>query len=70
MYVDEITHMIPSWMYEGRPDLSDPHLVWDWVKYNIKKHSRKYSLNKNKQRRREEQQLNEQFQNAHLVFSE
>ena len=25
-------------------------------------------MNKNKQRRREEQQLNEQFQNAHLVF--
>ena len=68
VYVNEINRMIPTWIYEGRTDLSDPRSVWDWVKYNIKKHSRKYSMNKNKQRRREEQQLNEQFQNAHLVF--
>jgi len=68
VYVDEINHMIPTWIYEGRTDLSDPRSVWDWVKYNIKKHSRKYSVNKTKQRRREEQQVNEQLQNAHLVF--
>ena len=68
VYVDEINHMIPTWIYEGRTDLSDPRSVWDWVKYNIKKHSRKYSVNKIKRRRREEQQLNEQLQNAHLVF--
>ena len=68
MYVDEINHMVSTWMYEGRTDLSDPRSVWDWVKYNIKKHSRKYSVNKTNQKRREEQQLNEQFQNAHLVF--
>ena len=68
VYVDEINHMIPTWIYEGRTDLSDPRSVWDWVKYNIKKHSRKYSVNKIKQRRREEQQLNKQLQNAYLVF--
>ena len=68
VYVNEINRMIPTWIYEGRTDLSDPRSVWDWVKYNIKKHSRKYSMNNNKQRRREEQLLNEQFQNAHLVF--
>ena len=68
VYVDEINHMIPTWIYEGRTDLSDPRSVWDWVKYNIKKHSRKYSVNKTKQRRREEQQVNEQLQKAHLVF--
>ena len=63
VYVDEINHMIPNWIYEGRTDLSDPRSVWDWVKYNITKHS-----NKIKRRRREEQQLNEQLQSAHLVF--
>ena len=68
MYVNEINRMISTWIYEGRTDLSDPRSVWDWVEYNIKKHSRNYSMNKNKQRRREEQQLNEQFENAHLVF--
>ena len=60
--------MIPTWIYQGKTDLSDPRSVWDWVKYNIKRHSRKYSAIKTKQRRREEQQLNEQLQNAHLVF--
>ena len=41
--------MIPSSQkHEGRVDLSDPHSVWDWVKYDIKKHSRKYSMNKYK----------------------
>ena len=64
VYVNEINHMIPTWIYEGRTDLSDPRSVWNWVK----KHSRKYSMNKNKQRRREEQQGNEQFQNEYLVF--
>jgi len=47
VYVDEINHMIRNWIYEGRTDLSDPRSVWDWVKYNIKKHS-----NKIKRRRR------------------
>ena len=41
MYVDEINQMIHSWIHEGKIDLSDPRSVWDWVKYNIKKHSRK-----------------------------
>ena len=59
VYVDEINHMIPTW--KVGTDLSNPHSLWDWVTYNIKKHSRKYSMNKYKQRRREEQQLNEQF---------
>ena len=68
VYVNEINRTIPTWIYEGRTDLSDPRSVWDWVKYNIKKHSRKNSMNKNKQRRREKQLLNKQFQNAHLVF--
>ena len=68
MYVDEINRLIPTWIQEGRVDLSDPRSVWDWVKYNIKKHSRKYSMNKCKQRREKEQQLNEELQTEHLVF--
>ena len=45
VYVNEINRVIPTWIYEGRTDLSDPRSVWGWVKYNIKKHSRKYSTN-------------------------
>ena len=68
LYVDKINRLIPTWIQEGRVDLSDPRSVWDWVKYNIKKHSRKYSMNKSKQRREKEQQLNEELQEAHLAF--
>ena len=49
LYVDEINHIIPIWLQEGREDLTDPHSVWDWVKYNIKKYSRKYAMNKSEQ---------------------
>ena len=67
MYVDEINRLIPTWIQEGRVDLSDPRSVWDWVKYNIKKHSRKYSMNKCKQRREKKQQLTK-TETAHLAF--
>ena len=36
--------------------------------YKKKKHSRKYSMNKCKQRQEKEQQLNEELQEAHLAF--
>ena len=67
-YVDEVNRLIPTWIQEGMVDLSDPRSVWDWVKSNIKKHLRKYSMNKCKQRREKEQQLNEELQTAHLAF--
>lgn len=46
LFVDEMDHLIPTWIHEGRIDLSDPRSVCDWVKYNIEKHSRRYSMNK------------------------
>ena len=42
--------------------------MWDWVKYNIKKYSRKYSVNKCKEKKMEEQILNEEFQEANSIF--
>ena len=32
VYVNEINRMIPTWIYEGRTDLSGPRSVCDWVK--------------------------------------
>ena len=46
LYVDEINRLFPTWIQEGRVDLSDARSVWDWVKYNIKKHSRKRAATK------------------------
>ena len=68
LYVDEINHMIPIWLQEGREDLTDPRSVWDWVKYNIKKYSRKYAMNKSKQSKAEEELVSKAFHDAHLIF--
>ena len=50
-YVERINSLIPTWVEEGKKDLNDPRSVWDWVKYNIKKYSRKYSMNKCKEKK-------------------
>ena len=60
--------MIPTWLQEGKEDLIDPRSVLDWVKYNIKKYSRKYSMNKCKQRKAEGQLLNKELQDALSIF--
>ena len=67
-YVEIINSLIPKWVQEGENDLEDPRSVWDWVKYNIKKYSRKYSMNKCKEKKAEEQMLNKEFQEAYLIF--
>jgi len=60
--------LIPSWVQEGKADLSDPCSVWDWAKYNIKKYSRKYSMNNSKQRKEKEKLLNIEHHEAYVSF--
>ena len=67
-YVEKINSLIPKWVQEGEIDLEDPRSVWDWVKYNIKKYSRQYSMNKCKEKKLEEQKLNKEFKEASLIF--
>ena len=67
-YVEKINSLIPKVVQEGEKDLEDPRSVWDWVKYNIKKYSRKYSTNKCKEKKLEEQMLNKEFREAYLIF--
>ena len=67
-YVNELNLLLPTWIQEGKQDLGDPRSVWDWVKYNVKKYSRWYSMNKCKQQNLEEQQLNRQFQEATATY--
>ena len=65
--MEQINSLIPTWIQERKKYLDDPRSVWEWVKYNIKKHSRKYSTNSYKQRKAEEQLLNKDFQDAFLI---
>jgi len=67
-YVGKINSLIPKWAQEGENDLEDPRSVWDWLKYNIKKYSRKYSMNKCKEQKAEEDMLNKEFQEAYFIF--
>ena len=67
-YVNELNLLSPTWIQEGKQDLGDPRSVWDWVKYNVKKYSRWYLMNKCKQQNLEEQQLNRQFQEATATY--
>ena len=66
-YVDEV-NLLPAWLQKGKRELSDPSSVWDWVKYNVKKYSRQYSMSISRQRKLEEWQLNREFQEASFVF--
>lgn len=67
-YVERINFLIPRWVKEGKKDLEDPRSVWDWVKYNIKKYSRKYSMNKCKGKKVEEEMLNMELKKAYRKF--
>ena len=69
-YVEETNHLIPIWVQEGVTDLSDFRSIWDWVKYNISKFSRKYSQEKSKQRILEEEELHREFKEASLSFQQ
>ena len=68
LYVEEINRLIPSWVQEGKADLSDPCSVWDLVKYNIKNYSIKYSINRCKQRKEKEKLLNIELHEAYVSF--
>ena len=67
-YVDDVNLLLPAWFQKGKQELSDPRSAWDWVKYNVKKYSRQYSMSKSRQRKLEEWQLNTEFQEASFVF--
>ena len=55
-YVNEINFLLPSWLQEGKQDLSGPRSVWDWVKYKVKKI------------KAEEWKINREFQEVSLAF--
>ena len=67
VYFGGINSLMPTWVQEGKKDFKEPRSVWDWVKYSIKKYSRKYSMNKCKEKKAEEQMLNKQLRDAFVI---
>ena len=61
-----ITNNLPTWLDAGK-DKHDPRLFWDWIMFNIRSNSIIFS----KQiafRRKQEEDLNERYQEAVLMF--
>ena len=67
-YVNNVTEFIPIWIAEGRKELSDDRIVWDWLKYNIRVHAMHFSQRKAKERNEMENNLQNELNKAKRVF--
>ena len=67
-YLNYLSVNISKWKLEGEKELSDKRAVWDWIKYNIRKHAIKYSKEKTKQRNDVETIIQEEYKEATRRF--
>ena len=49
-------------------ELSDSRSIWDWLKYNIRAHTIRYSKRKARERNEREQKLEEEYAKAKHIF--
>ena len=56
-YLEELKQNIPLWKTTGSDNLSDKRCIWDWLKYNIRKHAILFSKKKARERSAMEQKL-------------
>ena len=69
-YVNSVTKLIPTWIKEGRKELSDDRSVWDWIKYNIRAYTILYSKDRAKQRNEQEKILQNELNKAKQALEE
>ena len=62
-----ITNNLPTWLDAGK-DKHDPRLFWDWIMFNIRSNSIIFSKQIASIRRKQEEELNERYQEAVLMF--
>ncbi|KAL9968770.1 hypothetical protein ACROYT_G020892 [Oculina patagonica] len=67
-YLNYLSVNIPKWKSEGEKELSNKRSVWDWIKYNIRKHNIKYSKDKAKQRIDKERIIQQEYKEATRQF--
>ena len=48
-YINDVSSKIPIWLAQGRKDLSDDRVIWDWLKYNIRAHAKQHSKRRAKE---------------------
>ena len=56
-YINDVTSKIPIWLAQGRKDLSDDCIIWDWLKYNIRAHAKQHSKRRARERKEKENGL-------------
>ena len=66
-YKHMITNNLPTWLDAGK-DIHDPRLFWDWIMFNIRSNSIIFSKQIASIRRKQEEELNERYQEAVLMF--
>ena len=66
-YKHMITNNLPTWLDAGK-DKHDPRLFWDWIMFNIRSNSIIFSKQIASIRRKQEEELNERYQEAVLMF--
>ena len=62
-----ITNNLPTWLDAGK-DKHDPRLFWDWIMFNIRSNSIIFSKQMASIRRKQEEELNERYQEVVLMF--
>ena len=62
-----IINNLPTWLDAGK-DKHDPRLFWDWIMFNIRSNSIIFSKQIASIRRKQEEELNERYQEAVLMF--
>ena len=67
-YLNYLSVNIPKWKSEGGKELSDKQSVWDWIKYNIRMHSIRFSKEKAKQRSDKERMIQQEYEEATRHF--
>ena len=67
-YINDVTSKIPIWLAQGRQDLSDDRIIWDWLKYNIRAHAKQHSKRRARERNGRENRLEEGYAKAKQVF--
>ena len=60
---------MPTWIEDGKA-LVDERSKWDWVKYNVRKHSILFSKELAKLKRNKENKLNKKYEELSKIFQD
>ena len=69
IFVDKMNENLEEWKKKSQ-EFSDIRVAWDWMKYNVRKFSIKYSKERAKTKKEREGKLHRKLQIAHTQFEQ